>query len=512
MKNLSKFGFIGMALLYPALFYKAGAGVNVLIYNAILIALGIFLQPSLVKNKYYLALSAGSIILGFASFYHASHYTLWINGLLLFLLSGVINYPYAKSLFFHGLKSLQNIWGVFDTRKTENIVEEKPTASFKNTKSSIWQKIKSLYIYFIPALIIFLFIRLYSGANQIFEKIVDTLWSKISFIFDWIADFFPQFNFTWAFNFLLGLYIAKFLFHGIRRDKTLDNEVNLSLDTQRKRKKLFKFPGLKLLQENKAGIFLFATLNVLLLFLNIIDIQHVWLNFSFNGETLKEFVHEGTYNLIISIILGAGIVLYFFRGNLNFLRQNTWLRRLSVLWILQNIALTFSVLMRTVHYINHYNLAYKRIGLIFFCLLIIWGLIIVAQKVQKARSIYFLNTRMAVATMVVLFASAPWDWASIITRFNLSHAGQGYVHYNFLQTLPDRCLPLLQQNMDKAFQIESKQRGYFNQDISPNNMDDYKKEVSTRIKGFKSRFAKASWKEWTMAEQRAFDALSSDNI
>ena len=133
MKNLSKFGFIGMALLYPALFYKAGAGVNVLIYNAILIALGIFLQPSLVKNKYYLALSAGSIILGFASFYHASHYTLWINGLLLFLLSGVINYPYAKSLFFHGLKSLQNIWGVFDTRKTENIVEEKPTASFKNT-------------------------------------------------------------------------------------------------------------------------------------------------------------------------------------------------------------------------------------------------------------------------------------------------------------------------------------------------------------------------------------------
>lgn len=501
-----------MGLLYPALFYHTGAGINVLIYNIILITLGIFLQPSLVKNKYFLSLSAGSIILGVASFYHASHYTLWINGLLLFLLSGVINYPYAKSLFYHGWKSLQNIWGAFDTRKTENIKDNKPTEPIKNSKITIWQKIKSLSIYFIPILIVLLFIQLYSGANQIFEKIVDTVWSKISFIFDWIADFLPQLNFAWVFNFLIGLYLAKFMFQGIRRNKTLDNEVDLSLNTQRKHKKLFKFPGLKLLHENKAGVFLFATLNALLLFLNIIDIQHVWLNFSFNGETLKEFVHEGTYNLIVSIILGAGIVLYFFRGNLNFLRQNTWLRRLSILWILQNIALTLSVLMRTVHYINHYNLAYKRIGLIFFCILIIWGLIVIAQKVQKARSIYFLNTRMAVATIVVLFASAPWDWASVITRFNLSHAGKGYVHYIFLQTLPDRCLPLLQQNMDKAFKIESKQRGYFDQNISPNNMNEYKEEVSTRIRNFKSSFTNASWKEWTLAEQQAFDALNSDHI
>jgi hypothetical protein len=62
--------------------------------------------------------------------------------------------------------------------------------------------------------------------------------------------------------------------------------------------------------EYKAGIVLLIALNALLLFVNIIDIKWVWIGFEFEGQYLKEFVHKGTYLLILSIIISIGIVLY----------------------------------------------------------------------------------------------------------------------------------------------------------------------------------------------------------
>ena len=379
-------------------------------------------------------------------------------------------------------------------------------------KFKVGSFLKSISIYLIPLVLVGLFIRLYSQANEIFSRIMAKFFSKFEFIIEWIQDFLPKLNVFWIINFIIGFYIARFLFQGIRKEKSLEREKGLNINIQRKFKKPIKFYGMKLLNENKAGIFLFAALNCILLFLNIIDVQYVWMNFSFTGEALRDFVHEGTYNLIVSIILGAFIVLYFFRGNLNFLKSNVWLKRLSVVWIAQNVFLTLSVLMRNYHYINHFNRAYKRIGLIFFCLLIIWGLVIVGQKVYKARSLYFLSTRLMVAVSCIFFISAPWDWAKIITKYNLNHSGKAYVHYNFLQTLPDRCLPLLENNMEKAFEIEDRQRRIFNKNSTPNNMEDYKEEVARRIEAFKNKFKTCSWKEWTYAEQDAYDRLQKGDI
>jgi hypothetical protein len=54
-------------------------------------------------------------------------------------------------------------------------------------------------------------------------------------------------------------------------------------------------------------------------------------------------VHEGTYLLILCILMAMGVLLWFFRGNLNFLPDNERLRWLAHLWLAQNAMLALSV-------------------------------------------------------------------------------------------------------------------------------------------------------------------------
>ncbi len=506
MKNLSKGLLIALGLLYPALFYDVGAGVNVLIYTLIVLAVAHFLNPDAYKNKYVLIAASSMLLLAIASMWHANHYTIWIHFLLYVILAGSLHWEQGRSLLYTS-------WtGLFKLLEALNFSSQaKAQPPVQASKPAKWNMgvIKKLSIYIIPLLVVVLFLRIYSNANEIFGTIIHTLFSRFEFIWDWIKDFFPKLNIYWILQFILGVYIARVLYSKMATKNVLQAEQAMQITATRKFKKPTKFYGLKLLNEYKAGMFLLICLNAILLFLNIIDINYVWLNFEFTGETLREFVHEGTLNLLVSILLSGAIVLYLFRGNLNFYSKNKWLKLLTIVWIAQNIFLTASVLMRNFHYINHYNLAYKRIGLLFFCILIIWAMLFIIVKVQKSRSNYYLTTRIFKATFVIVVFSAVWDWASIITKYNFNRAGKAYVHYNFLQTLPDRCLPMLAENMDRAFEIEEKQRSKFNRNSTPNNMEEYKIEVQNRIDMFKKKFNEASWKEWTVAEQQAYQKLQA---
>ena len=141
--------------------------------------------------------------------------------------------------------------------------------------------------------------------------------------------------------------------------------------------------------EAAIGILLLGSLNALLLLLNALDIHHVWFNFHFEGQYLKSFVHQGTWLLIVSIVLGALIVLYYFRGDLNFHTGNRTIKVLSYLWLTQNAVLVVSVAIRNYWYIHHYALAYKRIGVAFFLLATLVGLLLIMVKVRNQRSRHF---------------------------------------------------------------------------------------------------------------------------
>jgi hypothetical protein len=111
------------------------------------------------------------------------------------------------------------------------------------------------------------------------------------------------------------------------------------------------------------GVLLLAMLNILLATVNGLDIYYLGiLHTTPAGITFSQYLHNGTDSLIASIILAVSVILFYFRGYLNFYEGNKWLKALTYLWIAQNIMLVISTAYRNTVYIGDYGLTHKRIG------------------------------------------------------------------------------------------------------------------------------------------------------
>jgi hypothetical protein len=188
--------------------------------------------------------------------------------------------------------------------------------------------------------------------------------------------------------------------------------------------------------------------NALLLVVNIIDIDWVWLNFEYKGEiNLTQFVHEGTYLLILSILISMGIILYFFRKNLNFYPKKKNLQIVANIWIIQNAVLAVSVALRNMHYINEYGLAYKRIGVFFFLSLVIFGLISLIIKITQKKSSFYLLKVNSLAVWIGFLLFAVPDWDIIIAKHNISDEVKQETDLKFLMQLDEKAFPLIDKNM-----------------------------------------------------------------
>jgi hypothetical protein len=243
---------------------------------------------------------------------------------------------------------------------------------------------------------------------------------------------------------------------------------------------------------------------------NILDIQHVWLNFTFNGQYLKQFVHEGTVLLILSILLGAGIVLHFFRANQNFHRNNQVLKGLAYVWLAQNAVLAASVAMRNYWYIQHYALAYKRIGVIFFLLACIIGLYLVFRKVADRRSHHYLVRWNAFSVYAILLGMACVDWDVVIARYNFSVGERAFVHLDYLATLDDKALPWLEHDPAVLHKIDRHNQKMLSGTFTRNLYmapEAYAKIIDMRKEEFLEHYPGTSWKNWTLAHSRAYRLL-----
>ena len=196
-------------------------------------------------------------------------------------------------------------------------------------------------------------------ANPVFEGMVKSFFDSIEAFFEW---FFENIEVALFMTFLFGFLISNYFFLGKPFTSITKEDENSSDNLSRKRKKsISKFKNTALKTEYTSAIILFTLLNILILIINLIDIWWVWFNFEWEGEYLKQFVHEGTYLLILSIIISLAISIYYFRGNINFLKNNTLLKYLAFAWLAQNAILTISVGIRNFWYINYFSLAYLRI-------------------------------------------------------------------------------------------------------------------------------------------------------
>lgn len=251
-------------------------------------------------------------------------------------------------------------------------------------------------------------------------------------------------------------------------------------------------------QEYQIGILLIAMVNVLLLVVNAIDIQFLWLNFDLNEvENLAKLVHTGTYMLIVSILLSMGILMYFFRKNLNFYFKNGLLKKLAYIWIFQNVILVISVVIRTYYYIAEHGLAYKRIGVLLFLTLTTYGLYSLFVKIKGHKSSFYLVrvNSWAVYAMLVFMACLNWDM--LIVKHNIekckSAESKAKIDIGFMVSRSDQTLPILLAN-----------RQYIEKDLKRLFSEMY---LDYRIETYLEEQKKYSWASWNYGDASTVSLL-----
>ena len=165
-------------------------------------------------------------------------------------------------------------------------------------------------------------------------------------------------------------------------------------------------------------------LNLLLGLVNAIDLVQLWPNqvLPEDSESYSQYLHNGVQMLIISIILAIGIILFFFRGFSNFLKEAKWLKVLGFIWIAQNVILLASTAIRNQMYVEAYGLSHKRIGVFIYLLLATTGLILTLYKLALKKNNGFLFRKNAWAFYAVLLMATPIQWDQIITEYNIQLA------------------------------------------------------------------------------------------
>ncbi len=493
------------AVLITILFYKQTLGLNLLIFELFVLIWLYLTKQFQFKGKNQITSAAGILVTAFFTVIHHSLLSYIVNFSVFFIFTGVVIAPEIRSIFNSILLSITNS-GASQIKFVRQLFKERK-------KKGLFYYLKKGRIFLIPMIIILFFIMMYCISSPKFN---DIICGFLDFIGDTFNFLFSNVELSIIFTFLLGLVISNFIFNRVVENSIINNEL-LKSDTLF-RLKLNSMRGFKILalkNEYHSAIFLFAALNILILLLNIIDIRYVWFDFEWKGEYLKQFVHTGTYFLIFAILISIVLVLYFFRNNLNFLTKNKWLKYLCYIWLFQNVILVISVSIRNLYYINHFALAYKRIAIIFFLGLVIYGLYTVFIKVRDQKSKFYLLRTNTFSLLVVLIFSTFFNWDRIIAKYNFRNSDKSFVHLDFLSGLSDSSLPYLDKPMSMLSKLDIKQEERYSFKSSSGSFESYYmspenyfNEINFRKKLFKKRWESKGWLSWNLAEAEAYELLS----
>ncbi len=486
------------SIIITLLFHRQALGLNLLIIEAIF-----FVWLLLNRKISFSNLNQSSIIIAYmvtAVFTVVTHsvFSILINQLVLVLLIGILIYPEAKSLLNTFKLAILSLF-------SSQLKFIKKISNTKVHKRYIGYYLWGSRIFLIPIIVIVAFIFLYKKSNPVFDKLTGNVGVFISDIFSYI---FKNFDALIIVTFLIGLVISNF----ILLRKSNKNLVKRDSDSVEilERKKTYKrrtFNILALKHEFKAGIFLLIILNALILLLNVIDIKWVWFGFEWEGQTLKQFVHEGTYLLILSILISIALVLFFFRKNLNFYKKNSLLKILSYIWLAQNAILTFSVGIRNFYYIKYFSLAYKRIGVIIFLILVLYGLFTVYNKVKNRKSSFYLFKANAYALFAIMVISSTINWDNYIAKYNFNNSHSSFLHLNYMaslsaKALPNMDVPLIELN--KIAAIQTNKFPMYRNYMSP---DEYRTIIDERKILFKQKWESKNLLSWNLPEYLAYKKL-----
>lgn len=390
---------------FSFLFYKQSAGFNYFLFNSILITLLVARDFSLVRSRTFLAAAVGCIVSSFFVFWYDTTLPFVANMISLVLLGGV-SFDRESSFIigcFHSLYSISGsiIFMMIDTFQGINSPEvDKGRANMVN----------KIALAIIPVIIFIVFFLIYRSSNPIFDQFA----SRINFDFISVGWCFFTFG---GFLLMYGFFKQRVIEYFQKSDHDTPDELqSISLDDHIKDSPI-SVPNLVY-----TGVLLLILLNVLLAFVNGLDVYYLGIIHRIpQGITYAQYLHNGTNSLIASIILAVAVILFYFKGYLNFYEGNKILKALAYVWIAQNIILVLSTAFRNTQYISDYGLTHKRIGVYVYLILCIVGLVTTFIKIQQGKNNWFLFRKNTWIGYVLMIVACPFDWNSIITTFDIDH-------------------------------------------------------------------------------------------
>lgn len=486
-------------ILFNLLFWGEKMGINLFIFSSVLLLINGILNGYSLQKKETLVSLGCFLISGITTVIVNSEISILIH-----ILAFAVTLFQFKS--FETKTVYDNLIGFIQTYVLLPISWYRKMQKDSESHPALAASFKYLKLGFIPLLMVTVFFMIYRGANPRFEALT----ADFSII---ILDFFKGFSFGRLIFLIFG-----FTFISIAMIKLLSplDPVVEQNDALVRTKKNYKktFQHLRgslvkdLLNEYKVGVIVLFMLNVLILVVNIIDLN--WIYFGFEVPevfNLKQFVHEGTYLLILSILLSMGIVLYFFRDSLNFYKKNKALVLLGKIWIIQNAFLTLSVFVRNYHYIDYHGLASKRIGMVAFLLMCVFGLVTLLIKVSKKKSAYYLLRVNTWFIFISLVFMSLFNWDRVIIEHNLHHDNVAEIDTDHYLELDPRLSPLIYQNLQL---IEDQMMAHkFNRQIWVNilDIDLFEEKLKKRAALYHKKQKGKSWASWNLRDQYFLDNI-----
>ena len=489
------------ASIFNIIFWQEKPGINIIIFDAFICTSVCLLFPFALRNRAALWLLALHILCAILVVINNTFLSEIAFAVTLLLFISFSQYIHRSVVYASGSAFLNYLFVV------PNLFAELGSIRRNTAQNKRRSWVRMLLI---PLFLSVLFGIIYSFANGVFSIYINNMATSVN---SWFKNFFDWFSINRILFFIAGAMIVGGL---LLRSKDYFSKKDLLQNNNlpRKKDRFIKWSAspfadvmhiiigerakgiLALKNEYFIGKASLVLLNLLLLFINGIDVKYVWLGYAFsNSASASEYVHEGTGMLIFSVVLAMCLLLFFFRGNINFYKKNKWLKYLAYLWILQNLFLVLSVFNRDYYYISHFALAYKRIGLLFFLAMVLSGLLTIFFKIRFQKTTYYLLRLNAWVALTLLVSASFVNWDVTIAKYNIARSTSIPLDMHFILSLSDKTLPIIEQHP-----------GIFNADTSGNtfywnnNYYDARQFFEFRKQHFINSQRNYTWLSWNVAD------------
>jgi hypothetical protein len=482
-----------LLVVFNILFWDESLGINLPIFTTLLTFFSLQRnKPERIGVDLQMALAC-QLVTGVSVVWFNGTFAIFLH-LISFLLScGLLFNPSLRIVHDALATSFQNLGMAFHWMGKKRM-------TVMNDVKPLRKLNRDFKLIIIPLLIAIVFFVLYASASDSFSKLFGNAWEYIytffSHIFDYIS--FGRIVFT-----LLGLWlIVSFTCKTFKIDiKPYPSEILERVRKKSNYNQISPTGMIALMNEHRSGFFLLVLLNIMILMVNALEIPS-WFHFEMpKAYDLKYYVHQGTIILIISILLCMAVVLYMFRGNINFFKGNKLLKQLALLWLAQNAILAIGIWMRNYQYIQYHGLAYRRIGVVIFLVLVFIGLMSLFVKVMHKKNIPYLLRVNSWAAIIVLTVSTMINWDSHIVEYNLNHPNGGEIDVDFYLKLSPKVYPYLYKNIDLVEkQIAAHQNNYPNW-IAYKNISEFKEDLDRKSKYYIYAANRRGWPSWTYTDE-----------